>query len=1456
MAKSANWTTVSESRFPWEREALEFVRAQLPADEAYRAWANFEFIADDGSINEVDLLIFTPCGFFLTEIKSRGGRLFGDAGTWSWESEGRIATHDNPLIAANLKAKKLRSLLQRQKAFKNKGQVPFIEVLAFCSASDLRNELQGNGRLRVCLRDRPKTPHKAAQPGIVEAVLHRNCPGLDPYPRGTHDRPMAKVVSQAMDQAGIRASQRTRKVGDYVLRQVIGEGPGYQDWFAAHNQVEESRRRVRLYLVRTEATPEDRATIQRAALREFQILETLEHPGILRAYNFTEHELGPALLFEHDPLSVRLDHFLAQHKDNLSVDSRLDLIRQIAEVVRYAHEKKVIHRGLCPQSILVTGLNTARPRIKVFNWQIGYRQGTGSTIISRSVAATSHVDRLVDDAATAYMAPEALTEANTGEHLDVFSLGAIAWHVFSGQIPAANAVELSEKLRDNRGLQISSVLNGASEWLQELVRYATNPVVPDRMESVDEFLSLLEEVENEFTTPDRDYTEDPSTAQIGDLLPDGYRVLKRLGQGACSIALLVERDGQEFVLKVANTTEYNPRLIDEADLLRRQELRHPGIVDLIAPVQMGQHQGFLMRPVFADKETRLIETLAQRLRKEGRLHIEMLQRFGEDLLTVVNHLEEQGIPHRDIKPDNIAVGKVGRGDKLHLVLFDFSLSRTPPDNIRAGTTGYLDPLLPLRRPPRWDLHAERYAAAITLYELATGTLPKWGDGSSDPSHLSHTTEISIDPELFDAALREPLKGFFRQAFRRDIAQRFDNAEEMLRQWRQCFAGLDQSAAFSDHTDTAELARHLAQATFETQIAELGLGTRATNALDRANILTVDDLLGLHTRVLLRLRGIGTKTRREIAAAIKVLRERLGRPERHEPVAPAAEEMTGEVIDLSQLSLDLIADRLLKTGAREGDTLQQTLRLLLGINDPGAADGLREAPPQTYSGRTRSSPAELAMWPSQSAIAELASVTRARVGQIISKLQERWAKDQPLTRIRTDLAEVIASQGGVMSLRELTEAILVARGSSQEEPLRTRLAVAVVRAATEVERTLEKPRFHVRRDGQQIAVCNSADSAAFARRLGAEADRLADEDPLLASTRVIERLREVPAPVEIALSDARLLRMAAEFSEHAAVSSRQELYPRGMPAARALKLSQGALIGQRALTVDQIHERVSGRYPQATPLPDRPELDQLLQQAGIELRWDAKAKDGAGCYVSPMKELLSVTSGSESIFRQPTQGEQTVVGAVTPEEADARQFEERLQRSLKEGSFLALLVNPKHYDRACSELCRRFPLQLMDFEGLFLDALEQTASKARVKWDLVLQTDTHPDRGDWDKLMMLVGRAMPAVEQQLLAADRTMLMVYPGLLARYNQMDLLSRLSQKVGRDGGIPGLWLLLPGDGQALIDGKPVPLIGPGQRTRIPESWIANVHRAVGGQRAAGSGQLKNGWGERDGDVMGGAEL
>lgn len=134
----------------------------------------------------------------------------------------------------------------------------------------------------------------------------------------------------------------------------------------------------------------------------------------------------------------------------------------------------------------------------------------------------------------------------------------------------------------------------------------------------------------------------------------------------------------------------------------------------------------------------------------------------------------------------------------------------------------------------------------------------------------------------------------------------------------------------------------------------------------------------------------------------------------------------------------------------------------------------------------------------------------------------------------------------------------------------------------------------------------------------------------------------------------------------------------MDAARALKLSPGALYGVASLTVQQIRDRVSSRYSEAASLPDRPALDDLLRETGFDFHWDPTAA-GSGCYRP--RDAVSVSSGSESIERMPTAIGFSVGEEITPEIADARQFEERLQRGVKEGSFLALMVSPKCYERA-------------------------------------------------------------------------------------------------------------------------------------------------------------------------------
>jgi Nuclease-related domain len=172
------WTAVSQPAFEWEREALDFLRTHLPDNEPWRAWSNFEFIDDEGRVNEVDALVLTPAGLVLIEVKSRPGTLRGDAYSWTWMTEGRPVTTDNPLPLANRKAKRLASVLRRYATTDGRGSPrisPWVEPLIFVSAVQQRPALDPGTEKRVVLRGRPGEPD---DDGVIGTLLHADELGL------------------------------------------------------------------------------------------------------------------------------------------------------------------------------------------------------------------------------------------------------------------------------------------------------------------------------------------------------------------------------------------------------------------------------------------------------------------------------------------------------------------------------------------------------------------------------------------------------------------------------------------------------------------------------------------------------------------------------------------------------------------------------------------------------------------------------------------------------------------------------------------------------------------------------------------------------------------------------------------------------------------------------------------------------------------------------------------------------------------------------------------------------------------------------------------------------------------------------------------------------------------------------------------------------------------------------
>jgi len=184
---------------------------------------------------------------------------------------------------------------------------------------------------------------------------------------------------------------------------------------------------------------------------EVQLIARLRHPNIATLY---DAQLGaPPLYYTMDYVDgQRLNDYVKTAAVSLS--ERIELIRQVAEAVGYAHGQGVVHRDIKPQNILVD----PQRQPHVIDFGISTRlappaaesvAGDGGT---RSGARASAHDGPVGT--LGYIAPEVVNGQLVDGRADVFALGALLFHCVTLE-PARLARDA--KLRDEfiRGCRVS-----------------------------------------------------------------------------------------------------------------------------------------------------------------------------------------------------------------------------------------------------------------------------------------------------------------------------------------------------------------------------------------------------------------------------------------------------------------------------------------------------------------------------------------------------------------------------------------------------------------------------------------------------------------------------------------------------------------------------------------------------------------------------------------------------------------------------------------------------------------------------------------------------------------------------------------------------------------------------------------------------------------------------------------
>ena len=195
----------------------------------------------------------------------------------------------------------------------------------------------------------------------------------------------------------------------------------------------------------------------------------------------------------------------------------------------------------------------------------------------------------------------------------------------------------------------------------------------------------------------------------------------------------------------------------------------------------------------------------------------------------------------------------------------------------------------------------------------------------------------------------------------------------------------------------------------------------------------------------------------------------------------------------------------------------------------------------------------------------------------------------------------------MLVPEVAEALIVARGCNEEEPVEPGSPARWCAPPWKSSARWATLGSRSGATATAIVVALTQDLAGYAFRLGDAADKLASEDPLVPPQRTLQQLREVFAPDRwnTAFSDSRLIRLAAAASVRSALSSRQELYPKGHGGRpRSQAVSRCALRCRFAHGSRKSASASEAGIPKRPRFPTRPRSISLLEEAGFEFEWNS------------------------------------------------------------------------------------------------------------------------------------------------------------------------------------------------------------------------------------------------------------
>lgn len=269
----------------------------------------------------------------------------------------------------------------------------------------------------------------------------------------------------------------------------------------------------------------------------------------------------------------------------------------------------------------------------------------------------------------------------------------------------------------------------------------------------------------------------------GQMLQQRYRVIAPLGQGgmgavyrawdtrlnvAVALKEMLAQPGTDPLL----LERLRAQFYQEATVLAR--LSHPHLVRVTDFFLEGPNAYLVMDFVQG-------ESLDALIKQQGALPEPQVLAWAEQLLDALEYCHEQGIIHRDIKPQNVIIRPDGRA-----VLVDFGLvklwnpyaPRTQTVMRGMGTPEYAPPEQYDAQTGHTDPRSDLYSLGATLYHALTGQAPP-----TATQRIARRAAFQ-PPRLLNQQISAPVDAAILQAMELDVDLRFPSAAAMRRALRR------------------------------------------------------------------------------------------------------------------------------------------------------------------------------------------------------------------------------------------------------------------------------------------------------------------------------------------------------------------------------------------------------------------------------------------------------------------------------------------------------------------------------------------------------------------------------------------------------------------------------------------------------------------------------------------------